>query len=285
MRLKCNDTYYIETAAGQRFSEFQGLKSGKVMSRSSHFGDRSRFADVNYSSENPDLQQTIYINRQYWMEDRNDRKQLPHPLLFMYVGRDPLHEALPKAQDLGKGEVLGRECDVFLFSQIRWSFPQDHVYYLDHATSIPLKVESFRDKPSRDKKEPIWVWTAQSFDKVQGHLVTRKSTEIAYGKEGAPLITWDCNVESIEFDKDYPASTFWPTFQPGVTIFDATADKIHQVPGAKQAASDAMKEAATSAQPIQATPPRDWSSLASNTTFALGCAIVIIAGLLWWRRR
>ena len=230
------EEHYIETAAGQRFCDFRGVKSGsgKVVARSAHFGGGRKFADISFVPENPEVQQSISIKRQYWMEESSDRRQLPAPLLFLYVGREPLYEALPKAQSLGKGEVMGRECNVFLFTQVRWSIPQDQVFYLDKITSIPLKVESFRDKESREKNEPLGVWTAKSLDKIQGHFAPLKSTQTAYSKDGSLSLTWDFTVNSIAFNEEYPASTFWPAFQPGVTVLDGISNKSYVVPGARR---------------------------------------------------
>ena len=177
--------HYIETATGKRLLESENMKDGKVVSRSFHYGDGTKFADVNFNSKNPDEQAVVYIKREFWLEEKNDRRQLPQPLLYLYVGREPLYEALTKAEYLGKSEVMGRECHAFLFPQVRWSVPQDQIFHLDNATSIPLKVETFRDKAARDKKETLGAWTAQSLDKVEGHYVPLKSTTVAYNKDGS----------------------------------------------------------------------------------------------------
>lgn len=277
--------HYIETATGRRFGELRAIKSGTVTARFSHYADGSKFADVNYIPDNPDVQSAVMIKRHYFTEERSDRKQIPQPLLFLYVGREPLHEALPKAQFLGKGEVIGRECNAFLFPQVRWDVPQDQVFFLDQATSIPLKVEAYRDAASRAQKEPMWVWTARSLDEVQGHFLPLKSTETAYGEDRNSAFTWDYTVDSIEFDKVYPAKTFWPTIQPGVTVFNEITAKVSEAPGARKATTNAKKDVATSAPPIRATPPSDWSSLASTTVLGLGCAVLLAGCVLWWQRR
>lgn len=277
--------HYLETASGQKFYEFRGMKGDAVTSRSIHFGDGTKFTDINYDPKNTESQQSVFVKRQFWMEEGSDRKQLPHPLLFLYVGRVPLYKSLSKAQYLGKGEVIGRECNLFLFPQVRWAVIQDQVFYLDQATSIPLKVETFRDQASREKKEPLWVWTAQSLDKVQGHFVPLKSTETLYAKDGSPQLAYDFHVESIEFDKEYPASTFTPVFQPGVTVLDGFTNKAYEAPGVKKAVPSAPKETAATIQPIQAVPPRDWSANAPILSLGLGAVVLIVAGLLWRRSR
>jgi hypothetical protein len=46
------DDHYIETAAGQRFYEHRGLSfKKKVVTRSAHFADGSRFVDIDYSPD------------------------------------------------------------------------------------------------------------------------------------------------------------------------------------------------------------------------------------------
>lgn len=274
--------HYIETAAGRRFLEFQGLKGDKIVTRSSHYGDGTKFTDIDYRLDDLETQNAIFINRQFWMEDRNDRRQVPSPLLYLYAGREPLHEALPKATYLGEGKVIGRDCSLFLFPQVRWAVVQDQVFHLDKATAIPLKVEAFRDGPARESNQPMWTWTAQSLDEVQGRFVPLKSSQVAYDKDGAQNMSWDIEVKSIEFNKDYPASTFQPVIQPGVTVLDSFKNKVSTTPGERK--PDIQKETTATAQPVYADPPRDWSTTASTASLVLGGAVLIAGVLLWWRR-
>jgi hypothetical protein len=293
------DTYeehYIETAAGQRFCEFRGLLAGKLTSRKQYYGDGTKFADVTFDPKNLDRQTNIIIKRQYHTEGRNDRKQIPPPLLFLYVGRTPLHEALPKGQHLGTAKVMGRECDKFLFPKVRWLVVQDQVFYLDRETSIPLKFEAFRNQESREQKKPVGEWVAESLDKIQGHFVPLKSTLTAKRADGTTLMVWKYTVDSIEFNKEYPASTFWPTPRPGVTMFDTSTGKAKTVPGEKTADKQATTPArentglqsrsadATATASTQAVPPKNWTATVSNVSLGLGCAVLLVGCLLWWRR-
>jgi hypothetical protein len=277
--------HYIETAAGQRYCDFRGLKSGELHSHLTHFGDGSKFADLNYDPNDWEVQQNVFIKKQYWMEEGSDHKQVPQPLLFLYVGREPLHEALPRAEYLGKGQVIGRDCNLFLFVGVRWTPTQDQVFHLDEATAIPLKVESYRNKEARDKHEPMGSWTAKSLEVVQGHPVPMTSTLVQLGGDHNPMFTWDYKVDSIQFDNHYPASMFWPTFQPGVTVFDSFTKKNYTVPGAAATKPGAAKTAEGSVQPIQATPPRDWSAFAPGAFLVVGLALLLTGGIAWWRRR
>ncbi|MFI5454391.1 MAG: hypothetical protein ACHRXM_02980 [Isosphaerales bacterium] len=192
---------------------------------------------------------------------------------------------MPKALYQGTDKVLNRECDVFLFAKVRWIFPQDHVYYLDKSTSIPLRVVSYRDQAARDKNLPLWVWTAESLDKVQEHFVPLKSRMISYTEGQEPSFEWSYRVLSIEFDKDYANSTFWSTLQPGVGVIDTITSKGYEVPGGKKEAAAAKDSEAATAQPIEAVAAGDWATIAPWVSLVLGCVILMTGGLLWWRRR
>ena len=215
------------------------------------------------------------------------------PLLYHYVGREPLHEALPEAEHLGADRVAGRDCEIFRFAQVEWTSPQDLVYHLDKETSIPLKVESFRDRASFDAGKPLWVWTADKLERVDGHPVVRDSTQVDYAAGGAePAFTRTFRVESIAFDKDYPASTFWPVFQPGVGVLDVIAGKSYREPGADPeaevdaSASRGGEAATTTAQPLQAIPPGHWTSTLSTVSLGLGISVLVASlAVVWWRRR
>ena len=278
------DEHYIATGSDRRFLEFRSLKSGTLVSRSLHYGDRGKFTDINFPADDAVHQQSVYVTNNFFLEDKNDRKQIPQPLLFFYVGRKPLHEALPAAEYLGTGECLGRECDRFLFTQVRWARPVDQVFFLDQKTAVPLKVETFLDKSAREEKRPAGVWEAKSLDSVQGHDLALKSSLTEFTKEGKPSLRWELSVDRIEFNKEIPASTFQPVLQPGVTILDSTTKKMTQAPGGKPITSADSATAATT-RPIEATPPRDWSSAVPATGFVIGLSCLAVGLVSWCRRR
>ena len=214
------EEHYIETALGQRVCDVTHLRDGLPTKHYTYYDQGSRCAEVAYSKDDLKAQQSVTIKRVYRTEDQmGDRAERPQPLQVLYVGREPLHKALTKAKSLGESRFLDRDCDVFLFEKVRWVSPQDHVYYLDRETSIPLKVKSFKDEASRQKQEPLWVWKAQSVDKVQGHAVPLKSELTTPLAGTASPYVWKYEVKSVEFGKEYPESTFWPTIQPGVDVF------------------------------------------------------------------
>lgn len=274
--------HYIETSAGQRYNEFQGLLDGVLTARMQNYGDGRRFAHVDYDPKNLKAQQSIYITRQYWQEERSDKRNVPDPLLYHYVGRQPLFKALAKAEYLGEGQSINRTCDVFLFPQVPWLVVQDQVFYLDRETATPLKVAAFRNDAERQRDEPVWVWEAESLDSVSGHPITLTSTKVQYDRERNPAVTWRQHIESIEFDKDYPASQFWPTIQPSATVLDSLTKQVK--PGEKAQQSPAATEPSTSSPPLQAVPSKGWAADLSTISLILGSAVLIAAVVLWKRR-
>lgn len=212
---------YVETPEGRRFTEYRGMAEDKVMSRwTCHLKGNGEFGiHIMYDRENVEAQKQIHVTPKYWMEHRSNRKQVPTCLLFLYVGDERLDKALPKGKPLGGSHVLGRACDDFLFTGVRWFQAQDQVYHLDRETAIPLKVEAFADQAAREAKSPLWVWTADSLDEVEGRWLVLRSTQKVY-QSGEPSHTYRNKVEGIEFGKEYPASLFDPKFDSGVAIVD-----------------------------------------------------------------
>ena len=278
------EDHYIEATGGRRSCESRFFKSGVGVQRIDRFSDGSKCADVNYIRGDPDHQQSAVIKREYAMEDRSQRMEIPEPLTRLYVGREPLSRAVRKAADLGEGQALGRQCDLFLFVNVRWEVPQDHVYYLDRATCMPLRVESYKNQAAREAKKPIWVWTAESLDQVQGHFIPLRLKMVAFNEDSTPLMTWLYRVQSIEFDKDFPPATFWPDLEPGVSVLDTLSGKSYRVPGSDGKIPEVKPKAVNTSQPIEATVPRGWSPMIAGTILVLGAA-VLVAGIVLWRRQ
>jgi hypothetical protein len=284
--------HYIETQAGQRFLENEFFNPrGKLVSRDIHYADGTRFADLNFKHEHPTVQDMIQINRQFHRESKSDFKLLPTPLRYFYVGREPLHKAVLKGQELGSARVMGRDCEKFLFLQVRWPVPQDQVFFLDRLTGVPLKVEAYRDAEARERKSPMWVWTAESLKTTDGRHLPSRSTSVAYGPGQSKIYSHSYSLESVEYNKDYPASLFWPKEEPGVTVFDTIADTVRDVPKAETAEAktstpavspDSSPATTTTAMPIEAVPPTDSTPL---YLFGGGVAVLLVAVFVWRRGR
>ena len=280
------DEHYVESRAGGRYSDRRSLKDDTFSKRIANYCDGSKSATVNFREKDADLQKSVIIKRDFSDEDRVGKSAQPAPLQFFYVARTPLQEALPKSTYLGIDRVNGRECKTFLFAKVKHTVgTQELVYSLDAATGTPLKVVSYIDEPSRIKGTPIWTWTCDKLESTQGHEIPAVSTSTSsYVKDGKTVVvTHKFTVESIKFDQDYPASTFWPVIQPGVPVMDSLAKKVYETPGAKLPEKVSATTVAT--QPLVAAPPRDWSSTVSSITLGLGLAVLIAGGVLWWRRR
>lgn len=281
------DDHYIETAAGQRFQETLCEKSGNPASRSAEFFDGERGASLTYNRQDFESQQQVILHRHFGLEDRLAQVDKPRPLFFHWVGREPLHEALTNAQPQGESQVLGRACDVFLFSNVGLTGQQDHIYHLDKSTSVPLKVEFYRNPGDREANRPLILWTAKSLDTVQGYPIVRESVQLNYtGEDDTLSMTREYRVESVAFNKEFPKSTFWPEFQPGAVVFDTIANKsVYQVPGAEGATpSTPHAHAEPVSNAVRAEPPTPWSTYAASTSIALGLAILVTSLALWWRR-
>jgi hypothetical protein len=283
--------HYIETQAGQRFLEieFLGVRD-KLVKREIHYADGTRFADLNFKIEEPTVQDMIQINRQFHRESKSDFKLVPIPLRFFHVGREPLQKAVLKGQELGPSKVMGRDCEQFLFPQVRWPVPQDQVFFLDRLTGVPLKVEAYRDAEARERKSPMWVWTVESLKTTDGRHLPAKSTMVSYGSGQSRMASALSVLESVEYNKDYPASMFWPKEEPGVTVFDTVADTVRDVPKAETAEAKTSPPAVspdsssttTTVMPIEAVPPTDSTPL---YFFGGGLAVLLVAVFVWRRGR
>ena len=275
------DTHFIENA-GRRLLEIRYFMGGKDVKHEAHYSDGAHHADVTFSEVRPNEALEMIVRPHFYGEDAGDRMERPDPLLYLYVGRQPLHVALPSATPLGKDTVLKRECDVFLFKGVRWYSPQDHVYYLDHETAIPLKVESFLSEDARAAGHPAWTWTADSLDKVDDHEIVLNSTMIDYDRQHRPNSQWKTRGVSASFNGEYPNSTFWPKLEPGMSVFDMIKSKSYVVPGVVKKKVDAS---GMPIPPVLALPPSDWVPRASGISIGLGCVVLSVSGALWRRNR
>ncbi|WP_435017931.1 hypothetical protein TA3x_005553 [Tundrisphaera sp. TA3] len=277
-----HEEHYVETAAGQRFCEIRGTTDGVLKSHSIHYGSGTRFADLSFDREDPSRPVMLQIKRHYYLEDSSGRKEVPVPLRFFYVGREPLHEALAHGRHLDEGEVIGRKCELYLFPQVRmFNAPQDQVYYLDRATGTPLKFEFYRDETARAENKTLGVWTAKSVENIQGRLVVVDSTQAAFDPDGNSLGQWKFHVESIAVNRPYPATMFWQPPPPGVSVMDTIANKAYQVPGGAPPAP--KKEASVGVDPVRAVAPREWP--AAELAAMSGAALLLAVGISLWRRR
>jgi hypothetical protein len=217
------EEHYIEMA-GKRRCDFVYTSAGKIVKHEAHFWDGAKAAVVTFAlgpERQLDIPATVLIRRHYLKEDAGERMERPNPILFLHVGREPLHRALLKARPMGTGKTLGRDCDLFLFEQVRWRVPQDQLYYLDRETGLPLRVEGYPNYADRENQKMHWTWEVQSLEKVGEFYIPFKTVDMYFDQKNQPAYTWTTTVQSAEFDRDFPASTFWPAPAPGARVIDA----------------------------------------------------------------
>lgn len=277
--------HYIETARGQRLlDEIRTMASGKA-TRDAYYSDGERCAHVRFDPNDSSVQTKIDISDHFSYENEIGATRRPDPLGYYYIGKEPIYEALRNAKPLGDGEAAGRACDRFLFQGVKLSaVPLDAVYYLDHETSMPLRIEYYRAGGQHDSEEAIQIWEAQSLDQVGGgHHLPLKSTNQFFRKTSSGLVPLGSNeivIEEIHYDRPFAASTFWPTYQPGVQVIDRLKKKTITIPGPAR-----PKPAETTvAVPVQAEPPTPWTTYASYSILGLGLALIGVAVALRLRR-
>jgi len=291
--------HYIETATGKRYLDEIYLKpeTREYHSRQTYYFDGRRGADVTASSEDPKQQNQVVLHRHFAREGPEPITQRPIPLFYYWIDLEPLHEAISRARYLGQEEVLGRTCDRFLFQGVGISGNAEKIYSLDAETSVPLEFELYSTKEDRLAERPLSVWTAEELGEVEGYPVVLKSVKQSFSSEtGNPTVTREYQVESIAYNKDYPASQFWPELDPGALVADNVKGTLERIPGGEELrqadldAADAAFEAQTDAQAttldpaIRADPPKSWSFYATSATLGLGCAAILVSLWLWWRR-
>ncbi len=261
-----------------RYLDDKYMKADVFVTRTEYFGDGAKAAIVEYRDRQADLQRVVFIQRDFAGEDRMGKAARPMPIEVFYFLRTPLQEALPKATVLGAERVNGRDCYAFFYPQADYTLTkQDLVYCLDATMGTPIKITSYLNEATRTKGSPAWTWTCDKLETTQGHEIPAVSTMETYGPDGKSMITHNFTVESIKFDADYPATTFWPTIQTGVTVLDSLAKKTYETPGVKLPDPPVAKVAT---EAIVATPPGDGSATTSRMTLGLGFAMLLAGGIL-----
>jgi hypothetical protein len=280
-----SEEHYIEMG-GKRYCDLVTSLAGKPNGHSAYYWDGTKAASVRFGRSPDgayDKQSTIVIKRAYHNEDQGERRELPTPIMFLYVRREPTYKLLTQARQLGPREVLGRDCETFLFEKVRWWTTSDHVYCIDRQTGVPLKVEAFSDSGSRERGEPIWTWTVESLEKFGEFHVPAKSTTTGFSGS-QPAYTWRHSVQSVEFNKDFPASTFWPRPAPGATVLDTIKNKFVPGENVKPRKTSLQEEPSTSSA-VAPAPREAGTSHLPTFSIALGIGLVVTGCLLLWRRR
>jgi hypothetical protein len=133
------------------------------------------------------------------------------------------------------------------------------------------------------------VWEAKSFDRVApGQNWPLRSVEELYVPvETSParhVLTTNLTIDSIKFDQIYASTLFWPTEEPGATVWNQVENSHWIVPGKDPGAKE-KKTTAAQVQPIDMDPPRDATSSIAFGAILMGVTCLLVGALIWWRRR
>ncbi len=270
-----NEYVYIETALGQRFFERDIVPSNIKGSLNREYSD-GKLAAGFYRDKDFDAERDQVTIKHVFSNEEIGQTSRPEPFCYLYVGLEPLNNALKEAQHLGPGRHIGRECEKFLFVNVsNGSTPLDIIYWLDRETAIPLKVEYFRHAKTGPDGKPHALWAAKSLDIVQGHPIALKSASVSYvltgPDEGKSATRNEIVVDRVEYDKEYPASTFWPQLTPEISVIDRvrSTNYFPPVKGGDQAKAQA-------GVPIRAEVPTSGLFSASGIMMMAGALVLTV---------
>lgn len=276
--------HYIETSVGKRVYEQRVVPADGEPSLVVYYTDGRRGADLLRRATSGREGTQVTIKPSFANEANSGWTYRPEPLKYFFVGKVPLPRALREAVPLGESRRLGRACDVYLVSSVKGSPTPVVVYHLDRVTSIPLEVLAFADERGRSEDRPLFVWSAESLDDVEGHHLSLNSVLTRSTATTPPkvLYQWKIVVDSVRFDRDYQESLFWPKIGPETKVIDTISKKVVFTP--TKEATRHSEDQSSSVAPIQAISPGDWTGALSWVSLGLGISVLFTGFLLWLRR-
>lgn len=284
-KLATFDHRYIETANGQRHLEIRATDHDKWSFHVRYDRDGKVSDMVEYDRRENERQVRISVGKGFGMKERQGYTDRPAPLSQLYVGLEPLHQAIRRGTITGSSVVIRRPCTIVTLDVRYGGRPGTLEYHLDRATSVPLRVV-YRESGS----PPQWTWEADDLTAVEGFHVPFKSHYIDTSHGTAPheIGRREYTVQSLAYNKTYPRTTFLPTPQAGVPI-TGSPEMIEQAYG-KQALS--RRESPTpkaagvgSAGPVTATPSLPWTTYAARGAFGIGVALLLASVVALRRTR
>lgn len=272
--------HYIETAVGERLYEERHLPGAGPERFWASYADGRRFADASFAPGAGRKLNQVTIKPNFGNETPSDNLLRPWPIQSWAVGRIPLHKALAGATALGTGRHLGRDCELYLLTKARVARADvSLVYWLDRETAVPIRLDLYADESAREAGRPISTWAAESLDEVDGRHVPLRSVMTQFqpnaGPPPVPRLAQQLTIESIRFDGDYPATTFWPTMEPGTKVVNTITKQFTTIPGGPEQAGSTL----------EARPTRDWTPWITGGCVALGVVLVVAAIVTWFKRR
>lgn len=282
---------YVETHKGERKYDCRlRTASGDTFSLLD-YSDGKRCASLKYDSKPPHDSVNMVITRGFKNEERFGFADRPEPLCYSYVGLTPLPQALPGMVAAGDAVVIGRPCWVYRYSKTQSSKQAiEFLYTLDQKTSVPLRVECYRDSAAVAAHLPSWVWEADTLEVFDGRHVPSQSHYVMYKPKAGgardelvPSLRKTFSIQSLRYDHDVPKTEFWPSPRPGLPVLDTIKNMSYEAPEALP--STAVVGSRQPEQPITADQPIDSSvSWMTVGVFALGAALLALAGVYRWKR-
>lgn len=275
-----NKTIYIEDVLGKRLHEDRMTVHSpeKRDIFSAYYSDGELSANLRRDEHGQDW---VTIKRTFGVEDGGVSCR-PWPLNSFYVGLEPLSKVVPRAASLGTDRCINRNCDVLLFSKPNPALkPYECVIHLDQETSVPLKYARYEDSAARASQRPTYVWSAKSLDLFEGRHFPANSELVSYahapGTPGQVDFRSECRIESIQFNKDYPKTMFWPVITKQTNVMDTVKGGIKN-----SQTQPVASNISSTTPPIRAGQSRDFPVV--GVFAGLGLALLIAAIIVRVRR-
>ena len=229
-----NECLYIETATGRRRMESRLTPGdGDRIITTIDYCNGTKSAndtrtDLIRMGKTIPLRRQVVVRATFGLEE-SGFNQRPEPLRYFYVGMEPLAKAIDRAAPSGEGRVIGRDCESFLFADVKvWGDSIDFVYRLDRETSIPLRVDYFKNMDVNSTIEPDTFWRALKLESYRGVTFVSKSEmihSVGSKPENRILQKHTITIDSVGFDASYPESLFWPEMTRDVHVIDRITGK------------------------------------------------------------
>lgn len=274
--------HFMESSNNQKFCETILVLNGKNVGKFREYITSNSTTRVDFENANSETQTSVLVMKVPRIEEISGLSASPPPLRFYYHGRTSLFEAIPKAKARGNEVILGRECIIYDFPVLASGVkPQYLTYYLDRATSVPLKVVSFAKEVDRIDQNPLWVWTASKCEAVGSHLMPTISEVTMYENKVA-VSSNKFQVVNCKFGVNPPSDTFRPIKVQASAYTENAITKKASFPKAQKIEKREI---------LATTEHRDHSNVPEDSYFGVamllpvGILALSAAALLAWRRR
>ena len=272
---------YVETGLGERLFDCKIVTpEPEHHSISIDYCDGELAANF-YRRVNISTDRDQVIIKQVFGNEQNGASHRPFPYNSLFVGDQPLNEAITRAVPIGTIRYLDRDCDRVLFAKVsRGGLSIDYYYDLDPETSFPLRISGFLSEASRQRDLPDFIWSAGTLEMIEGHPVATRSELIQY--EGTPearhvYFRRQTVVDSVSFNHSYPKEMFRPTITADTKVFD-TVKKLTTIPKTKPAAPTAASSSIRADDGEGMVP-------AAGIALLVGLALIIASVVAFIRRR